>query len=105
RLQLAYDRRPVAAPSTSSTASTSNTNTAPPAQTAPANQGLATLRLAIQPAANVFLDGAPKGQQVRVQEEVLPGTHTLRIERDGWVTKDTVVTLTAGQIATVRIQL
>jgi serine/threonine protein kinase len=99
RLQIAFTRRAVAV-SAASTAPASVGGAAPQSK-----QGLATLRIAIQPAALVFLDGAAKGQQVRVQEEVIPGTHTLRIERDGWVTKDTTVTLTAGQIATVRIQL
>jgi hypothetical protein len=67
--------------------------------------GLATLRLLIQPPATVYVDGASKGQQSRLQEELLPGTHTVRIERDGFVTKDTVVTMLAGATATIRLQL
>jgi len=74
-------------------------------QVASTNQGLATLRLIITPPGAVYIDGASKGQQSRVQEELVPGTHTLRVEKDGWVAKDTVVTVGVGQTATIRIQL
>ena len=68
-------------------------------------QGLATLRLILSPPANVFVDGVDKGQQSRIPVDLVPGTHTLRIVKEGFVSKDTVVTLGAGQVSTVRIQL
>jgi serine/threonine protein kinase len=77
----------------------------PPAPARGRSTGLATLRLILSPPASVFIDGVSKGQQSRIAEEMVPGTHTVRIERDGFATKDTVVTLGTGQIATVRIQL
>jgi hypothetical protein len=47
-----------------------------------------------------------KGQQNRIEDkEMVPGTHTVRAERDGWVTKDTVVTILGGQVALIRLQL
>jgi serine/threonine protein kinase len=100
RFEIAFDRRARA--------------TAPPVATrpvqtkteAPSTQGLATLRLILTPPSSVIFDGVDKGQQSRIAlEELLPGTHTLRVQRDGWMPKDTVVTLSAGQIATIRIQL
>jgi eukaryotic-like serine/threonine-protein kinase len=67
--------------------------------------GLATLRLIVQPPATVSIDGANKGQQSRLQEEMVPGTHTVRAEKEGFITKDTVVTVLGGQTATIRLQL
>jgi serine/threonine protein kinase len=84
------------------------TKTAPPVAGRPDGaraRGLSTLRLILSPPATVFIDGQSKGQQSRVVDELLPGLHTLRIEREGWIAKDTTVTLTAGQISTIRIQL
>ncbi|HEU4993424.1 MAG TPA: protein kinase [Gemmatimonadaceae bacterium] len=68
-------------------------------------QGLSTLRLILSPPASVAVDGLDKGEQSRIQEEVLPGTHTLRVSRNGFAPKDTVFTIGAGQTATIRIQL
>lgn len=98
---IAFDRRQVAAAPPA-------TKTAPPTptkQAAPAQQGLATLRLIVQPPAVLYIDGASKGEQRGVQEEMVPGTHTLRAEKAGFVTKDTVVTILAGQTATIRLSL
>ena len=100
RQTVAFERRS----RTSTTAAKTPVQTSS-RQEGPSNQGLGTLRLIVAPPAAVYIDGASKGQQSRVQEELLPGTHTLRIERDGWSTKDTVVTVSAGQTATIRIQL
>ena len=83
---------------------------APPAtkQSTPAQQGasgLATLRLLLNPPALLFIDGASKGQQSRLQDEMVPGTHTVRAEKEGFVTKDTVITVLGGQITTIRLTL
>ena len=94
RLQVTFDRRQRAA-----------TVAAAAKQEPAGSQGLATMRLILVPPALISIDGQSKGQQSRVIEEVVPGTHTLRVERDGWAAKDTVVTLQAGQTATIKIQL
>jgi serine/threonine-protein kinase len=96
QMQIAFDRRERAA---------SVPQQPPTKRAAPSSQGLATLRLILNPPASVSIDGGDKGLLSRVQEELVPGTHTLRITKEGWVTKDTVVTVSAGQTATVRIQL
>ena len=95
RMPVSFDRRERAAASVAQRS----------IPTKQASQGLATLRLILTPPASVSIDGGDKGQQSRIQEELVPGTHTLRIAREGWATKDTVITLSAGQTATVRIQL
>ena len=53
----------------------------------------------------MFVDNVNKGQQTRFSEQLIPGTHTIRVEREGWLTKDTTVTISAGQPATIRINL
>ena len=77
--------------------------TAPAASSADA--GLATLQLVIQPAATLIVDNVNKGQQARFREQMIPGTHTIRVEREGWATKDTTVTIVAGPPTTIRINL
>ncbi|MBI1968181.1 MAG: protein kinase [Gemmatimonadetes bacterium] len=74
----------------------------PPADPA---AGLSVLRLSITPAANVLLDGVDRGQKSRLQETMVPGTHTLRFVREGFVTKDTTITLAAGETVLLRIEL
>jgi tRNA A-37 threonylcarbamoyl transferase component Bud32 len=100
RVTVAFERRARTSTTAAKTAAQTSTR-----QEAPSNQGLATLRLIVTPPGAVYIDGASKGQQSRVQEELVPGTHTLRVEKEGWVTKDTVVTINVGQTATIRIQL
>jgi len=67
--------------------------------------GLATLRLIGSPPATVIIDGVSKGEQSRISDQLIAGTHTLRVTREGWTSKDTVVTIGTGQTATIRIQL
>lgn len=95
---IAFDRRVVAA------APPPVTKIAPK-QAVAVQQGLATLRLIVQPPAILYIDGASKGEQRGIQEEMVPGTHTLRAEKAGFITKDTVVTILAGQTATIRLSL
>jgi len=98
QMSVTFDRRArAAAPVVQRPAPT---KTAPPS-----SQGLATLRLIISPPATLYIDNTSKGQQTRAMEELVPGTHTLRFVKEGYLTKDTVVTLSAGQTATVRINL
>jgi len=55
--------------------------------------------------ANVTLDNQAKGQQSTVREMLLPGTHQLRLEREGFVTIDTSLTVRAGDTTRVRVRL
>lgn len=67
--------------------------------------GLAVLQIRLSPPANLYIDGAPQGEKSGYRDQLLPGTHTLRVEREGYVSKDTIVNLVAGQTATIRLQL
>jgi len=104
RIQVAFERRQ--RPTSVAAAAAPPVSTEPPPRRdASSSQGLATLRLILVPPSTISIDGVSKGQQSRVIEEVVPGTHTLRVDRDGWVSKDTVITLSGGQTATIKIQL
>ncbi len=74
-----------------------------PVPTAPAATGPGTLQLLLTTPGNVSIDGVGKGERTRLQEQLAPGPHLVRVEREGFVTKDTVVTLLAGQ--TIRVTL
>ena len=63
------------------------------------------LRVSVSPAANVFVDGVDRGQKSRLEETVVPGTHALRFVREGFVTKDTTITLAAGATVLLRVAL
>jgi serine/threonine-protein kinase len=63
------------------------------------------LRVSVSPAANVFVDDVDRGQRSRFEETVVPGTHTLRLVREGFVTKDTTITLEAGATVLLRLTL
>jgi hypothetical protein len=102
QLAITFDRRAVAA-APAPVAAEPVTKAAASLQSA--SSGLATLRLIVQPPATLFIDGSSKGQQSRLQEEMVPGTHTVRAEKEGFITKDTVVTILGGQTATIRLQL
>ncbi|MEX2181626.1 MAG: protein kinase [Gemmatimonadaceae bacterium] len=84
-----------------------NNPTPPPQQPAqpPAAAAPATLRLGVSPPADVTIDGVARGQQRQLITELTAGQHQIRVEREGYVTKDTTVTLTAGQTETIRLTL
>jgi hypothetical protein len=94
---IAFDRRQVAAAPVAKTQTTSPVSVT--------QQGLATLQISVQPPANLSVDGESRGEVSRTRAELVPGTHTVRAERTGYVTKDTVVTILAGQTVTIRLQL
>jgi hypothetical protein len=101
QISVAFERRAAAvaaAPTTSSSPPTKQAGT-------PQGGGLATMRLIVQPPAMLFIDGGSKGELSRHQEQVVPGTHTVRAEKAGFITKDTVVTILAGEAATIRLNL
>jgi uncharacterized protein YjdB len=64
------------------------------------------LQLLITPWANVSIDGRSRGQRDRVEETISAGVaHDVRLEREGFVTVDTAVTLHPGETRLVRIQM
>ncbi len=73
---------------------------------APAPPAMAVLRLVLGVWADVTLDGHSLGQHTTIREPVTAGvTHRLRLERDGYVTVDTTVTLAAGDSTQRAMQL
>jgi serine/threonine protein kinase len=97
-----YERKPVAAAPAREPAGSS---TAPANSASQGAAGLATLQIIARPPATIYVDNESKGERGRMSDQLLPGSHTLRFEKDGFVTKDTVVTLTAGQTARITIEL
>jgi serine/threonine-protein kinase len=90
-----------------STSAPRQTSAPPPASepTRTAESGLATLQLRISPPGHLYVDNISKGERSSFAEQLIPGTHTLRIERDGYETKDTTVVVTAARPTTIRITL
>jgi hypothetical protein len=79
---------------------------APPPAAPPRDAGaLSIVRVSVSPAANVFVDGVDRGRKNRFEETVVPGTHTLRIAREGFVTRDSTITLAPGATVLLRIEL
>jgi hypothetical protein len=60
----------------------------------------------VSPWAYVRIDGRAKGQRVRGEDTLSAGVqHRLRFERSGYTTIDTALTLQAGEIRLLRIQM
>jgi serine/threonine protein kinase len=66
---------------------------------------VAVLQLQINPWANVSINGEPKGAKPTLIDTLIPGTHLLHLERAGFITKDTTVTLQPGQTLRLRIRM
>ncbi len=79
-----------------------------PAQQRPAapQYGVLSILLRPSPGGNVFVDGMlVSATTTRVEETFDTGRHTVRIERDGYVTVDTTVTITAHDTTRLRLRL
>jgi serine/threonine-protein kinase len=76
-----------------------------PAPQQPAQPQQGVLQVLIRPWANVFVDGTAHGSNTRLVDTLTAGRHTLRFERDGFVTVDTTVTLRPGQTLQLRIRM
>jgi hypothetical protein len=99
-----------AIPFTAQRVATATRPVSPPPATetkeAPAQSvGLARLQIRLSPPATLYVDGASQGEKSGYNEQLLPGTHTLRVERDGYIPKDTIVNLAGGQTARLSLQL
>ncbi|GIW53240.1 MAG: hypothetical protein KatS3mg081_2595 [Gemmatimonadales bacterium] len=55
--------------------------------------------------ARIYIDGALKVQGTTYRDTLAPGEHSIRLEREGFVTVDTTVTLAPGQTETVTLTL
>lgn len=86
----------------STPSNTPSTGAPAPASAAPGSgAGTGTLRFTVSPGGNIFVDAVSKGESTRWSGELTPGEHQIRVERAGFVTKDTVVTIRAGQVTPV----
>ena len=45
------------------------------------------------------------GEKAGLNEQLVPGTHQLRVAKDGFITKDTTFTVTAGETTRLSIRL
>ena len=75
----------------------------PPARPAPRSRPpvpptgqLAVLKMRIQPWARLTLNGTSFGQRSQLVDTLIPGTAVLHLEREGYFSLDTTVTLSAG---------
>jgi serine/threonine-protein kinase len=55
--------------------------------------------------ARIYVDGAFRREGTSHRDSLPPGTHTLRLEREGYVTVDTTVTLRGGETRVVTITM
>jgi hypothetical protein len=65
----------------------------------------AILMLRISPWANVFIDNESLGANSRLVDTLTAGRHTLRFERDGFLSRDTSIVLQPGQEIRLDIRL
>ncbi len=85
-------------------------STAPaPASPAPAPAGglgeRGIVRVRINPAATVYLNLESKGEKATYIDTLRAGIHSLKFEKDGYVTNEQNVSLVAGETKTLRIDL
>ena len=71
----------------------------------PAAAQVSILQLRINPWANVTINGASKGARPLLVDTLIPGTHLLHFEREGYVTQDTTITLRPGETARLLIRM
>lgn len=76
-----------------------------PAPTTAAAAGPGRLQLGVTPGAAISIDGVPRGESTRWTGELAPGDHKISVQKAGFVSLDTVVTIRAGQPLTVRLTL
>ena len=102
-------RTPVTPTPTQQASPPVQTPTQTPAQTPPASTrspaGAATLQLSLNPPGIVSINGVSHGERGRYSTEVTAGTHQVRVEKAGFVTKDTTITVAAGARVTIRLSM
>jgi predicted Ser/Thr protein kinase len=66
---------------------------------------MAVVLMSIQPWAEVTIDDVKKGQQQRMADTLVPGTHLFHFERDGFMPIDTTLNLKPGETTRLAVQL
>jgi hypothetical protein len=109
--RLAFTGRPLPQPA--------RTAQRPPQQTPPAQParpsvvvatpagpgGKGVLQVRVNPWANISVDGVDFPAKTGIVDTLLPGAHSVRFERDGFITLDTVITVKAGDQSRLNIRL
>ncbi len=76
-----------------------------PAAQPPAGSQVSILQLRVNPWANITINGEAKGGKPTLVDTLIPGTHLLHFEREGFETKDTTITLKPGETARLMIRM
>ena len=71
----------------------------------PENQGAVLVIQTDGPWASIFVDGALQRRGPSYRGTLPPGTHTVRLERPGYGTVDTTVTMQGGDTLTIRVPM
>ena len=75
-------------------------------QPAAPQRGVLSILLRPSPGGNIFIDGRlAASTTTRLEETVDAGRHTIRIEREGYATVDTTITVTANETTQLRLRL
>jgi serine/threonine-protein kinase len=82
----------------------------PPARPAPAAPTSAAgtkgiLQVRVNPWANISVDGVDFPAKTGIVDTLMPGAHSVRFERDGFVTVDTVITVKAADQSRLNVRL
>jgi hypothetical protein len=80
----------------------------PPRQTPrqqPVAPRLGVLVIQSIPAATLLIDGQPIRDIRQYTDSLTPGPHLVQLRKDGYITKDTTVTVIAGQQVRIRLRL
>ena len=78
----------------------------PQARPAEPQSGVLSILLRPSPGGNIFIDGRlAASTTTRLEENLDAGRHTIRIEREGYVTVDTTITVTANETTQLRLRL
>jgi len=67
-----------------------------PESSAPATATTGQLQVRLSPPGTVYIDGVSKGERTSINETLSLGEHLIRVEKAGYVTKDTVIVIRAG---------
>jgi hypothetical protein len=76
-----------------------------PPQQQPAAPVLGELLVQSIPAATLLIDGTEIREIRQYRDSLTAGTHLITLRKDGFVTKDTTITIVAGQQKRVRVRL
>ncbi len=96
-------RYPYVGRSTARPAQTETPTQRPTQRPAPPRTGVIQIR--VRPWANVFIGNQEFAETSRVVDTLTAGPHTIRFRRDGFIPKDTIVTVPPGETVTIQVRL